>query len=101
MVSKSEVAKIASLARLDFTEQQLDSFLPRFCSILDMVHSLQNLSCEDVEPTLSVHKQNIFLRNDELDVPAGNDEVDAIFLNAPMQNIAKSVRHFVVPKVIE
>jgi len=45
------VTKIAELARLEFSERELEEFTPQFRRILDYVEKLKEVSVEGVEPT--------------------------------------------------
>jgi aspartyl-tRNA(Asn)/glutamyl-tRNA(Gln) amidotransferase subunit C len=53
-ISRSEVVKIADLARLHFSEEELDEFTAQFQHILDYIEQLRQVDVEAVEPTSHV-----------------------------------------------
>ena len=53
-VTRSEVLKIAELAKLRFSEAELDAFTIQFQRILDYVEKLEEVNVEGVEPTSHV-----------------------------------------------
>lgn len=92
-VTKKDVEKIAELARLKFSEQELESFTHQMNEILSYMDKLNELDTENVK-TLShpVEQTNVF-REDELKSSITTEEA---LKNAP----AKDEHHFKVPKVI-
>jgi aspartyl-tRNA(Asn)/glutamyl-tRNA(Gln) amidotransferase subunit C len=50
-IDRTGVTKIAELARLEFSERELEEFTPQFRRILDYVEKLKEVSVEGVEPT--------------------------------------------------
>jgi aspartyl-tRNA(Asn)/glutamyl-tRNA(Gln) amidotransferase subunit C len=101
MAKESEVLRIAKLAKLRFNDEQLVNFIRQFNSILTMAEKLKTLSCDNVEPLKSVSDFNIRMRADEV---VNNNLQDKLFTNAPgvdQANLAKEVKCFIVPKVIE
>jgi aspartyl-tRNA(Asn)/glutamyl-tRNA(Gln) amidotransferase subunit C len=96
-INRSEVLKIADLAKLHFSENELESFTEQFQRILDYVEQLKQVNVDDVEPTSHVSltadfEKHIF-REDEvrLSLP-----VDESLANAPDPGSG----HFRVPKVL-
>ncbi len=53
-VTRSEVLKIAELARLQFSEEELDAFTAQFQRILEFVEKLKEVNVEGVAPTSHV-----------------------------------------------
>ena len=100
MSIKTELLRIAKLAKLKFSDQELENFSNDFSNILEMVSSLNNLNCQDVLPLKSISDQNLPLRQDQ--VSQGNLQKE-LFANAPGKQavLAKEVSCFIVPKVIE
>lgn len=92
-VTKSDVEKIAELARLKFSDEELENFTHQMNDILSYMDKLNELDTENVKPlSHPVEQANVF-REDELrpSILTG----DAL-KNAP----DKSETHFKVPKVI-
>lgn len=53
-ITRSEVLKIAELAKLHFSEAELDEFTAQFQRILDYIEKLKEVNVEGVEPTSHV-----------------------------------------------
>jgi aspartyl-tRNA(Asn)/glutamyl-tRNA(Gln) amidotransferase subunit C len=89
--------KIADLARLHFSEEELDAFTAHFQKILDYVEQLKQVNVADIEPTSHVSlatdfEKHIF-REDEVKPSL---PVEESLANAPDPGSG----HFRVPKVI-
>jgi aspartyl-tRNA(Asn)/glutamyl-tRNA(Gln) amidotransferase subunit C len=98
-VTREEVAKIASLARIRMTEEELDRMAPELSQILDWVEQLGEVDVAGVEPMTAVIPNTLRLRADEVDadpLTAGNRR-DDVLANAPVAEHG----FFGVPKVIE
>ncbi len=96
-ITRAEILKIADLAKLHFSEEELDAFIPQFQSILDYVEQLKEANVEDVEPTshvsLTADFEKHMFREDEV---RNSLPVDESLSNAPDPGSG----HFRVPKVI-
>ena len=92
-VTKKDVEKIAELAQLKFSEEELESFTPQMNEILSYMAKLNELNTENVEPLSHPVEQTNVFRKDEMK-PSITTE-DAL-KNAP----TKDEHHFKVPKVI-
>ena len=92
-VTKKDVEKIAELAQLIFSEDELESFTPQMNEILAYMDKLNELDTENVEPLSHPVEQTNVFREDELKPSIATEEA---LKNAP----AKDDRHFKVPKVI-
>lgn len=51
MISRTEVEKVANLARLNFEEDELDAFTSQLNDILNYIEQLNELDTRAVEPT--------------------------------------------------
>jgi len=92
-VTKNDVKKIAELARLEFTETELENYTTEMNKMLDYVDKLNELNTENVEPlSHPIENTNVF-REDEVKKSTNREEA---LKNAP----DKSSEHFKVPKVI-
>ena len=96
-IDKSEVLRIAELAKLHFNEQDLGVFTEQFQRILDYIELLKQVNVEGVEPTSHVSltpdfEEHIF-RKDEVKASL---PVDESLANAP----DRGHDHFRVPKVL-
>lgn len=92
-VTKKEVEKIAELAKLKFSEEELENFTPQMNEILSYMDKLNELDTENVKPLSHPVEQTNVFREDELRVSITTDEA---LKNAP----SKDEHHFKVPKVI-
>lgn len=92
-VTKQEVEKIAQLAKLKFSEKELDDFTPQMNEVLNYMKKLNELNTENIQPLSHPVEQNNVFREDELKTSITTEEA---LINAP----AKDGQHFTVPKVI-
>ena len=98
-VTREEVAKIASLARIKMGDAELDTMVPELNNILDWVEQLGEVDTSGVEPMTAVIPNTLRLRDDVVDadpLTAGGRRED-VLANAP----AAEHGFFGVPKVIE
>lgn len=89
-----EVRKVANLARLDITDEQIAKYGPQLDNIINFVEQLSEVNTDNVEPLASVVDIALRLREDEVTDGGYPKEVLA---NAPEELEG----FFVVPKVIE
>lgn len=93
-LTDDEVAKVALLARLRLTREELATFTGQLNQIVDFVAQLRELDTTDVEPLAhGVEVRNVF--RDDVRGPSLPRE-DAL-ANAPERN----VEAFLVPAVLE
>ena len=98
-VDKENVAKIASLARIKMSDDELERMVPELNQILGWVDQLSEVDTSNVEPMTAVIPNTLRLRADEVnaDPKTGGDRRDDVLANAP----AAEHGFFGVPKVIE
>ncbi|MEM9309987.1 MAG: Asp-tRNA(Asn)/Glu-tRNA(Gln) amidotransferase subunit GatC [Pseudomonadota bacterium] len=98
-VTKQDVAKIAGLARINMSEDELTRMVPELNNILQWVEQLGEVDVTGVEPMSAVIANTLRLRADEVDADpkTGGGKRDAVLANAP----AAEHGFFGVPKVIE
>jgi aspartyl-tRNA(Asn)/glutamyl-tRNA(Gln) amidotransferase subunit C len=89
-----EVKRIAHLARLQITDEEVVRYREQLSSILDHVAKLQSLDTREVEPMSSVVRDRSPLRQDE---PGDSLPVDTLMGNAPRSEDA----HFSVPPILD
>ena len=92
-VTKKDVEKIAELAQLKFSEEELENFTPQMNEILAYMDKLNELDTENVEPLSHPVEQTNVFREDELKPSISTEDA---LKNAP----AKDEHYFKVPKVI-
>ncbi len=93
-IDHATVKKIATLARLDISEADLDYYAPQMQGLMKWIDQLQEVNTDNVEPLASVSEINLIWRKDE--VTDGEKAAD-VLANAPesLENF------FVVPKIVE
>ena len=98
-VTREEVAKIASLARIKMGDDELDTMDPELNNILDWVEQLGEVDTSGVEPMTAVIPNTLRLRDDVVDADpkTGGGRREDVLANAP----AAEHGFFGVPKVIE
>jgi len=87
-------AKIANLARLTLSEDELVLYAGQMEQILEYIEQLQAIDTSEVRPLSHVHEMTNVFRNDTVQ-PSLPPE--AVFVNAPQAKDG----YFVVPKVIK
>ncbi|HHE31257.1 MAG TPA: Asp-tRNA(Asn)/Glu-tRNA(Gln) amidotransferase subunit GatC [Chlorobaculum parvum] len=92
-VTIKDVAYIAELARLKFTDAEQERMTDELNTILHYVDKLNEVDTEGVEPLNTIHDQINVLRADVEHQPLSNEEA---LKNAP----DRQDRFFKVPKVI-
>lgn len=93
-VTKSEVEKIAELAKLKFSENELENFTHQMNEILAYMEKLNELDTKNVEPLSHPIENNNVFRKDKIKKSVNTKEA---LQNAP----DKDENFFNVPKVIQ
>lgn len=75
MITNEQVKHIANLAKLKFSEDDLEGFTEKFSDILDYVEKLDAVNTEDVAPTFQVNDHIQELREDIVKEGLSRDEV--------------------------
>ena len=98
-VTREQVAKIANLARIRMSDDELERMVPELNGILKWVEQLGEVDCTGVEPMTAVIPNTLRLRDDVVDADplTGGGVRDEVLANAP----AAEHGFFGVPKVIE
>jgi aspartyl-tRNA(Asn)/glutamyl-tRNA(Gln) amidotransferase subunit C len=92
-VNKNDVEKIAKLAKLKFSEEELENFTPQMNEILNYMDKLNELDTENIEPLSHPVEQTNVFRDDKLKTSVSTEDA---LKNAP----SKDEQYFKVPKVI-
>jgi aspartyl-tRNA(Asn)/glutamyl-tRNA(Gln) amidotransferase subunit C len=92
-LSREEVLRIAALARLELTSDEVDLFTRQLAGILEYVEQIKELDTTGVPPTSHVMNQPI----DRPDEPRPTLERDEALENAP--EAARQAGLFKVPRV--
>jgi aspartyl-tRNA(Asn)/glutamyl-tRNA(Gln) amidotransferase subunit C len=95
MITKEEIKKIASLAKIDISNHELDNYSDQISKILEYMSVLEEVDTSKIdESSSSVLKNNQLLREDKVEESLSRDEVMKL---APESDGV----YFKVPKVIE
>ena len=100
MISDYELQKLQRLAKLDFSDSEIQIFPKKLAYVIEMIDMLQEIDCEGIEPLRSICDMYQALREDTVEM---SDISEDLFENVPKQGseIARKVKCFIVPKVIE
>jgi len=93
-VDAATVKKIASLARIAITDEEVAKIAPELDNILGWIEQLGEVNTSSVEPMTAVIANTLRLRDD---VVTDGGKRDAVLANAPQAEHG----FFTVPKVIE
>lgn len=93
-VSKEQIERIATLSRLEFSEEEKDAFFDTFAHVLEYVDTINKTDLAGVEPMASVSGAENSFRADEERPSLTTKEALA---NAPKHNET----FFKVPRVLE
>jgi len=98
-VDTATVAKIAALARIKLSGDEVEAMVPELNGILAWVEQLGEVDVTGVEPMTAVIPNTLRLRDDVIDADplTGGGIRDKVLANAP----AAEHGFFGVPKVIE
>jgi aspartyl-tRNA(Asn)/glutamyl-tRNA(Gln) amidotransferase subunit C len=95
LIDEKITLKIASLAKLELTDQEIEEYSKDLTNILKWMEELKEVDVSNVQPVTSVTKNELYERED---IAYKNTvEQEKILLNAP----EKVGEYFTVPKVIE
>ncbi len=100
LISISDTQKTARLAKLRFDENAEREITTKLNNIMSMIDELKDVNCDGVEPLRNVlDMQQRFAEDQVLEKDISND----LFSNIPKSgsDLAKEVKCFVVPKVVE
>jgi aspartyl-tRNA(Asn)/glutamyl-tRNA(Gln) amidotransferase subunit C len=75
MIEREQVEHVATLARLELTDEELDRMAGELSGILEHVDRISELDLEGVEPTSHVIALENVLRSDEPRPSWGRDEM--------------------------
>ena len=93
-VDHATVRKIAALARIAVSEDQVAAMVPELNNILGWIEQLAEVETADVQPMMSVIPNVLRLRDD---IVTDGGVRDKVLANAPLTEHG----FFAVPKVIE
>jgi aspartyl-tRNA(Asn)/glutamyl-tRNA(Gln) amidotransferase subunit C len=92
-ISRGDVAHVARLARLELSDEELDTFTGQLAAVLDHAADVEALDLHDVPPTAHPFELVNVLRPDE---PRPSLDRDEVLSQAP----AVEDRRFKVPPIL-
>ena len=93
MISRDDLKKVASLARLHLSDRELDVYPQQFAAILSYFEQIAKVDTNGVEPLVTPTDIEQTLRKDEIETWSG---AEAALANAP----ERSGNLFKVPPVV-
>ncbi len=78
-ISREEVDHMASLARLNLTDEEAEMYREQLSELLGFFNKLSELDTDDIQPTSTILPAQTVLRNDE---PKVNVSQEALLKNA-------------------
>jgi aspartyl-tRNA(Asn)/glutamyl-tRNA(Gln) amidotransferase subunit C len=93
-ISREDVEKVAKLARLQLSAEQVDEFTGQLGAILEYVEKMNELDTDNVEPLAHCLPVSNVFRDDEVKESLGTAETLA---NAPQRD----GEFFRVPKILD
>ncbi len=93
-IDQNQVRKVARLARLELTNEEVEEFTGQLGAILDYVEKMNELDTDNVEPLAHCLAITNVLREDRIKESLGNDKTLA---NAPQRD----GEFFKVPKILD
>lgn len=93
-IDVTTIRKVAHLARLHITEEEIQHYRQEVSQILTWAEQLAGLNTDNITPHFSVHLENMPTREDRV-TEGGNPK--EVLANAPDQGLDM----FATPKVVE
>ena len=94
MLSREEVLRIAQLARLELTEEEVKLYQNRLGRVLDYIQELREVSTPENAFVRHVPKDCVFFRADH---PVAFKNPEILLVNSP----ALEGNHFLLPQIVE
>jgi len=94
-ITEKDIRKIAKLARISVTDEEVEKFGGEITNIMDWIGQLAEVDTESVEPISGVGGYSLRYREEDV-VSDGNKQSD-VLSNAPKSQFGC----YVVPKVVD
>ncbi len=100
MISLEKIKQLSRLCKIKFVDNEIELVRSKLQNVIGLIEQLQEVNTDGIEPLTSVVDMNLRLRKDKVTV--GNIE-DKLFANVSgkSSSLAKEIKCFVVPKVVE
>lgn len=94
MISKDQVKHMAEIAKLKFSDEEMEDFTNKFSEIVEYVEMLNELDIKGVEPTYQVNEHVQLFREDKAEEGLSREEV--------LQNTSEhQYGYFKILKIVE
>ena len=93
-IDQTQVRKVAKLARLELTDQEVEEFTGQLRAVLDYVEKMSQLDTDNVEPLAHCLPISNVFREDHIEESLGTEKALA---NAPQRD----GDFFKVPKILD
>lgn len=93
-ISKEDVKFIAKLAKLEFTDNEIDDFTDKLSQVIQYVDKLKEANTANVKPTYHVNNIYNVMREDKVEESLSRDKV---FSNAPDEENG----YFRIPRILK
>ncbi len=67
-LTKKDTIRVAELAKLKLTPEEIDKFTPQLGAVVDLMDELNEVDTDDVEPTAQTTNLENIMREDQIDV---------------------------------
>ncbi|MFK7973249.1 MAG: Asp-tRNA(Asn)/Glu-tRNA(Gln) amidotransferase subunit GatC [Rickettsiaceae bacterium] len=100
MINDIELKKLQILSKIQLSQEELRPFTQKLTSVMNMIDQLLDVQCNNVQPLRSVFETSQRMRQDNIEV---TNIAEDLFKNIPAYeaNLAKEIKCFIVPKVVE
>lgn len=75
MISKDDVLHIANIAKLKFTDEELDLVTKKFGEVIEFFERIKEVDTDNIEPTYQVNDDTFTLKDHEEDQILTREEV--------------------------
>ena len=94
MITKEQVAHIASISKLKFTEDELEEFAEKFDGVVRFMEKIKEADTEDVQPTFAI--------DDDSGIMKENGEIQTLTRDEVLENTEETqYGYFKILKVVE
>lgn len=101
MVTKTEVQKVATLAKLEFAEEELDALTMELNSVLGYIDQLKELDVTNVAPLENLNESVDDRSSAEQSALRKDETRECLTVEEALRNAPKSADgYFLVPKVL-
>lgn len=100
MIDLDVMKKLSKLSKINLPENEVNAFISKLQTVVNMIDTLKEVDTEGVEPLTSAVQANLYAREDKV---TDGGIVEDLFSNVPGNSaiLAKEIKCYIVPKVVE